>query len=72
MDSHNEKIVQESLDVIMKGKTTISIAHRIDTIKNSEMIYVFEKGKIVEQGNYSSLVQSRGYFYNLERGTEFV
>lgn len=72
MDSHNEKIVQESLDVIMKGKTTISIAHRIDTIKNSEMIYVFEKGKIVEQGNYSSLVQLRGYFYNLERGTEFV
>ena len=56
----------------MKGKTTISIAHRIDTIKNSEMIYVFEKGKIVEQGNYSSLVQLRGYFYNLERGTEFV
>ena len=72
LDSKNEKIVQDSLDEIMKGKTTISIAHRIETIKNSERIYVFEKGKIVEQGSYSDLVRQKGYFYNLERGTEFV
>ena len=72
LDSKNEQIVQESLDKIMKGKTTISIAHRIETIKNSERIFVFEKGQIVEQGNYEELVGMRGYFYNLERGTEFV
>ena len=47
LDSVNEKIVQDSLDEIMKGKTTISVAHRIETIKNSDMIYVFEKGQIV-------------------------
>lgn len=72
LDSKNEQIVQESLDTIMKGKTTISIAHRIDTIKNSERIFVFEKGQIVEEGNYEQLVGARGYFYNLERGTEFI
>ena len=72
LDAENEKKVQESLDRIMKGKTTISVAHRIETIKNSDVIYVFEKGKIVEQGTYSALVAKRGYFYNLERGTEFI
>lgn len=56
LDSVNEKIVQDSLDEIMKGKTTISVAHRIETIKNSDMIYVFEKGQIVESGNYKELV----------------
>ena len=56
----------------MVGKTTINVAHRIETIKNSDEIYVFEKGKIVESGNYSSLVSKKGYFYNLERGTQFV
>ena len=56
----------------MQSKTTISAAHRIETIKNSENIYVFEKGKVVEEGAYNHLVAARGYFYNLERGTEFV
>ena len=56
----------------MKGKTTISIAHRINTIKNSDVIYVFEKGKIVEKGNYNELVSMKGYFYKLERGIAFV
>lgn len=44
LDSKNEEIIQESLDKIMTGKTTISIAHRISTIKNSDKIYVFGKG----------------------------
>ena len=56
----------------MQGKTTITIAHRIDTIKNSDVIYVFDKGQIVEAGNYEQLVSKKGYFYNLERGTQFV
>lgn len=52
LDSKNEKKVQESLDELMQGKTTINVAHRIETIKNSDEIYVFEKGIIVESGNY--------------------
>ena len=72
LDSANEKKVQESLDKIMKGRTTISIAHRIDTIKNSDEIDVFDHGLIVEKGTYSELVSKKGYFYNLERGTDFL
>jgi ABC-type multidrug transport system fused ATPase/permease subunit len=56
----------------MKNKTTITIAHRIETIKNSDVINVFEKGEIVERGTYSSLLDLKGFFYNLERGTQFV
>ncbi len=47
LDNENEKKVQDSLDKIMKGRTTISIAHRIDTIKNSNEIDVFDHGRIV-------------------------
>lgn len=53
----------------MQNRTTLSIAHRIDTIKNSDQINVFEKGKIGECGKYQDLVKKKGYFYNLERGT---
>jgi ATP-binding cassette subfamily B (MDR/TAP) protein 1 len=65
LDSANEKKVQESLDKIMANKTTISIAHRIDTIKNSDEIFVFEKGVIVEKGKYESLISQNGHFYKL-------
>lgn len=47
LDRVNEKKVQDSLDEIMIGKTVISVAHRIETIKNSDCIFVFEKGEIV-------------------------
>lgn len=69
LDSINEKKVQESLDRIMRNKTTISIAHRFDTIKNSDKICVFQQGTIVEEGTYGELVAKKGCFYSLERGT---
>lgn len=50
----------------MTGKTTIAIAHRISTIKDSDVIYVFEDGKIVESGNYTELTKEKGAFYRLE------
>lgn len=56
LDQNNEKIVQESLDKIMEGKTTLTIAHRISTIQNSNIIYMFTEGKIVEQGTYDELI----------------
>lgn len=49
----------------MHGRTVISIAHRIETIKNSDEIFMFEKGKIVESGSYPELIAKQGYFYNL-------
>ena len=59
LDAKNEKIVQDSLDKLMTNKTTITIAHRFDTIRNSDIIYVFENGRIVEQGNYNELTNKR-------------
>ena len=56
----------------MEGRTVISIAHRIDTIKNSDEIFMFEKGKIVESGDYTTLINKKAHFYNLERGASFV
>ncbi len=56
MDAQNEVKVQNSLDKIMESKTTITIAHRIETIKNCSVINVFEKGEIVERGTYEGLL----------------
>lgn len=70
LDSQSEKVVQESLDKLLKetNATSISIAHRISTIKNVDEILVFEEGKIVERGSYEELRAKQGVFYRLERG----
>lgn len=52
----------------MVNKTSVTVAHRIETIKNSDCIYVFSGGAIVESGNYKELVEKRGHFYDLEQG----
>jgi len=50
----------------MDNKTTIAVAHRISTIKDSDIIFVFEDGKIVEKGTYAELVALKSFFYRLE------
>ena len=49
----------------MKGKTSITIAHRIDTIANADQIFVFHLGKLVESGTFTELMSRKGYFYSL-------
>ena len=68
LDAQNEAIVQESLNNLMVGKTSVVIAHRISTIKDAEEILMFGDGKIVERGRYEDLVAQRGVFYKFERG----
>lgn len=70
LDAQNEKEVQQSLDQIMQGKTSVIVAHRISTIKDSDEILVFNDGEIVERGNYQQLNQMQGMFYKLERGMD--
>jgi ATP-binding cassette subfamily B (MDR/TAP) protein 1 len=70
LDAQSEKVVQESLDNIMKGKTAIVIAHRISTIRDSDEILVFNEGEIIERGNYEKLIEQKGIFYKLERGID--
>jgi ATP-binding cassette subfamily B (MDR/TAP) protein 1 len=52
LDAENEKIVQESLNNLMKERTKVTVAHRISTIEDSDVIFVIVKGAIVEKGNY--------------------
>ena len=68
LDAQNEKIVQESLDKIMNGKTSVIVAHRISTIRDADEILVFNEGEIAERGRYETLIEKRGIFYKLEQG----
>lgn len=68
LDAQNEAIVQESLNNLMVGKTSVVIAHRITTVKDAEELLMFGDGKIVERGKYEELVAKRGVFFNFERG----
>jgi ATP-binding cassette subfamily B (MDR/TAP) protein 1 len=65
LDSESEKIVQTALDAAAKGRTTISVAHRLSTIRNADIIYVFEDGKVAEAGNHIELMRKRGRYYEL-------
>lgn len=58
LDAESERIVQESLDRVMINRTTIVVAHRLSTVKNADAIAVIQKGKIVEKGSHSELIQN--------------
>ncbi|KAK9375957.1 P-loop containing nucleoside triphosphate hydrolase protein [Lipomyces chichibuensis] len=65
LDSESEKIVQAALDDAAKGRTTIAVAHRLSTIQNADVIYVFENGKILETGTHQQLLANRGKYFDL-------
>jgi ATP-binding cassette subfamily B protein len=65
LDSKTEKLVQESLEDLWKGKTVIAIAHRLSTLNNVDRIIVMDRGKIVEQGTKSELLSLGGIFADL-------
>jgi len=56
LDSNSEKLVQEALDGVMVGRTSVVVAHRLNTIQNADCIEVIENGKVVEQGSHTSLI----------------
>ena len=68
LDPNTEQVVQEAIDKVMTGRTSVTVAHRISTIKNSDEILVFQGGKVIERGNYNQLNQAHGVFYRLENG----
>eukprot|EP01118_Nematostelium_gracile_P005827 TRINITY_DN1858_c0_g2_i1.p1 TRINITY_DN1858_c0_g2~~TRINITY_DN1858_c0_g2_i1.p1 ORF type:complete len:406 (+),score=109.47 TRINITY_DN1858_c0_g2_i1:543-1760(+) len=65
LDTESEKIVQEALDSVQVGRTTIVIAHRLSTIKDADNIAVIDNGKVVEQGTHNQLMDLRGLYYAL-------
>lgn len=65
LDNNSEAIVQSSLEMLSKGRTTITIAHRLTTIQNADMIIVMTQDGIVERGNHQELMERRNYYYDL-------
>ncbi len=68
IDTRTEKMVQDSMDKLMKGRTTFVIAHRLSTVKNSDCIIVLEHGRIIERGTHDQLIEHKGKYYQLYTG----
>ena len=68
IDTRTEKLVQDGMDALMKGRTVFVIAHRLSTIQNSDCIMVLEKGRIIERGSHESLIEEKGTYYRLYTG----
>lgn len=71
LDYETEKNVQEAIEDKLKGKTLLVAAHRLSTLQNMDRIIVLDKGKIIEQGNYASLMKKQGEFYKLWKKQKF-
>jgi len=65
LDNESEKLVQQALDRLRQGRTTLVIAHRLSTIQDADEIIVMDKGRIVERGHHQELLAKQGYYYKL-------
>jgi subfamily B ATP-binding cassette protein MsbA len=65
LDTESESYIQESLSILMKGRTSFVIAHRLSTIRRADQILVIENGEIVEQGTHDELIQKEGRYFQL-------
>ena len=68
IDTRTEAIVQKGMDALMKGRTVFVIAHRLSTVRNSDVIMVLENGSIIERGNHEKLIAEKGKYYQLYTG----
>ena len=67
LDSISEKKIQDSIQKLVKGRTTLIVAHRLSTIRNADRIAVIEKGNVLECGSYEELIEKKGAFYRMEK-----
>ena len=62
LDNQSEALVQEAMEKLCRGRTTIIIAHRLSTVKHADLIYCLRDGKIVESGSHAELLAGNGYY----------
>nr|XP_024359026.1 ABC transporter B family member 1-like [Physcomitrium patens] len=65
VDASSERLVQEALDKVVVGRTTVSVAHRLSTVRNANIIAVVQEGTIVEMGDHQSLLEKQGAYFSL-------
>ena len=65
LDTHSERLVQKALETLMRGRTTLAIAHRLSTILAADVIFLVNKGEIVEQGTHHELLALKGLYAQL-------
>ncbi|MBQ3942324.1 MAG: ABC transporter ATP-binding protein, partial [Bacteroidales bacterium] len=68
IDTRTEKLIQKSMDSIMKGRTSFVIAHRLSTVRDADYIIVLEKGHIIEAGKHFELLERKGKYWELFTG----
>ncbi|MBR3895388.1 MAG: ABC transporter ATP-binding protein [Clostridia bacterium] len=68
IDTRTEAIVQRGMDALMKGRTVFVIAHRLSTVRNSDVIMVLDHGRIIERGDHQRLIEQKGQYYQLYTG----
>lgn len=65
VDTRTEQLIQDSMEQLRKGRTAFTIAHRLSTVRNADIILVLDKGDIVEVGNHEELIEKKGFYYKL-------
>ena len=68
IDTRTEQIVARGMDKLMEGRTTFVIAHRLSTVRNSDVIIVLDHGRIIERGTHDQLIAAKGTYYQLYTG----
>jgi ATP-binding cassette subfamily B protein len=71
LDAYSETLIQDSMEKLCQGRTTIIIAHRLSTVKNADYTYVLQKSELIEQGTHKELLKQKGQYFELYERHQF-